>query len=186
VGRSTQLPPGTIAGSFAPDVYEFKNLNYSEVVADFEEFRLLMKSFNPDMRFILTVSPVPLTATATDQHVIPATIYSKSVLRAAAGYLYSTYSDIDYFPSFEIIAGMPARGFFYENNLRNVAASGVDVVMQCFFSEHPPISLQKAGMNEDDARQTIDEAVDGGRSWSRNRRSEDVVCEEVLLEGFGR
>ena len=39
---------------------------------------------NPKARLVLTVSPVPLAATASGSHVLPATIYSKSVLRAAA------------------------------------------------------------------------------------------------------
>jgi hypothetical protein len=37
-----------------------------------------------DLRIVLTVSPVPLVATVTGSHVVPATIYSKSVLRIAA------------------------------------------------------------------------------------------------------
>src|SRR5271155_120350 len=49
--------PGTIAGAFNPDVFAFKNFNYAEVLADFERFRLIMKKFNPEMRFLLTVSP---------------------------------------------------------------------------------------------------------------------------------
>ena len=176
--------PGTIAGSYNPQVYEFKNLTYQEVVSDFEEFRLLMKSFNPNMRFILTVSPVPLTATASGEHVLPATIYSKSVLRSAAGYLAAAHADIDYFPSYEIIAGMQARGFFYESNLREVSASGVDVVMRCFFDQHTPISVPKSEANENDA-DLRNAQIGPTRPW-RQSRQEEIVCEEVLLEGFGR
>ena len=39
----------------------------------------------PKLRILLTVSPVPLTATAGDDHVLLATTYSKSVLRAGRG-----------------------------------------------------------------------------------------------------
>ncbi len=52
--------------------------------------RIWLNSFpwrriNPQPRFILTVSPVPLVATMSGSHVSPASIYSKSVLRAPAG-----------------------------------------------------------------------------------------------------
>ena len=43
---------------------------------------------------IISVSPVPLIATATNQHALVANTYSKSVLRAAAGELCSIYDAI--------------------------------------------------------------------------------------------
>ena len=124
------------------------------------------------MRQLITVSPVPLTATASDQHVLVATMYSKSVLRAVAGQLYADHRDLDYFPSYEIIAAHPSRGFFFEGNLRSVSPAGVETVMRSFFSEHG-----------------------GGTSGRRKGRGgapaaegagEDVVCEEILLEAFAR
>jgi len=77
--------PGTVAGSFDPQRHAFKNFSVAEVVADLETFISLLRSINPEVRIILTVSPVPLVATATGRHVLAATLYSKSVLRAAAG-----------------------------------------------------------------------------------------------------
>ena len=47
----------------------------------------LAHGLNPGLRLLLTVSPVPLTATATGRHALTATTYSKSVLRAVAGQL---------------------------------------------------------------------------------------------------
>ncbi|KQY27170.1 GSCFA domain-containing protein [Rhizobium sp. Root482] len=154
--------PGVIAGEHDPASIRFKNLSYPEVLEDFIAFRDLIKTFNPNVRFLLTVSPVPLTATGATSHVLPATIYSKSVLRAAAGYLYDSLADVDYFPSYEIIAAHPSRGFFYENNLRSVASQGVEVVMRSFFSQHKIVAAPKVA----------------------KASSKDVVCEEALLEAF--
>ena len=95
--------PGTIAGTFDPDVFRFKNLGFNEVKNDFLEFRNRVQAQNPKVKFVVTVSPVPLTATASGQHVEVATIYSKSVLRSVCGELYDEFDDIEYFPSFEII-----------------------------------------------------------------------------------
>ena len=90
----------------------------------------------PALKAILTVSPVPMTATAMDAHVLSANMYSKSVLRAAAGHLSSTEADIDYFPSYEIIAGTRSEGRFYGPNKRTVLDGGVRTVMDLFFAEH--------------------------------------------------
>ncbi len=68
-----------------------------------------LKAINPDARFLVTVSPVPLTATASGEHVEVATCYSKAVLRAACGMLVARHPDVDYFPSFEIITSQTAR-----------------------------------------------------------------------------
>ncbi|NKF30769.1 GSCFA domain-containing protein, partial [Pseudomonas sp. BGM005] len=95
--------PGTIAGDYDPERYRFHNFDVSEIVADFKEFRTLVRTVNPGIKFLLTVSPVPLAATATDDNVLAATTYSKAVLRAAAGMLASEFDDIDYFPSYEIV-----------------------------------------------------------------------------------
>ncbi len=101
IASNTVFPtaPGTIAGSFDPARFAFLNLGFTDVWRDFVMARRILRAINPAMRFLITVSPVPLTATATDQHVLAATIYSKSVLRAVAGKLYDRFADVDYFPS---------------------------------------------------------------------------------------
>ncbi|GAB3526584.1 hypothetical protein GCM10027402_25500 [Arthrobacter monumenti] len=161
--------PGTIAGDYDPDKYEFINFKYHELYEDFEEFRSLVHTVNPNARFILTVSPVPLAATASGEHVLSATTYSKSVLRAVAGDLSEGREDTDYFPSYEIITGGPARGMFFDETLRNVTPQGVQTVMSHFFREHGTVA---------DDSNSVQLPVQGEES--------DVLCEEVLLEAFGR
>ena len=70
-GDGTVYPtaPGTVAGDFSPETYAFKNLAYHEIVADFLELRARLREASPGIRFLLTVSPVPLTATASGDHV---------------------------------------------------------------------------------------------------------------------
>lgn len=134
--EGTFLPsaPGAIAGTYDPDRVSFHNLSYPDVRADMEAAFAQLKAVNPGARMLLTVSPVPLVATATGQHVLPATTYSKSVLRAVAGDLAQAHEDISYFPSYEIIIGHPSRGMFFNPDLRTVNAFGVDLVMKHFFS----------------------------------------------------
>ena len=133
-GEGVVLPtaPGTIAGSFDPSVHTFHNFRYPEIASDLEEFWRLVKRVNASARLILTVSPIPLTATASGEHVLQATTYSKSVLRAVAGDFAADQADVYYFPSFEIISSPASAGFFFNPDRRTVNPLGVEVVMKHF------------------------------------------------------
>ncbi len=133
-GTMFAVAPGTVAGSHDPARYAFRNLRHAEVRADMAAFWQRLKGINPGARMLLTVSPVPLAATATDNHVLVATTYSKSVLRGVAGELSEDFEDIHYFPSYEIVSSHPSRGMFFNPDLRNVNQFGVDYVMGHFFS----------------------------------------------------
>ena len=162
--------PGTQGGAFDDQRYKFVNYAYSEVRSDLEAFMQRARQINPKMRFLLTVSPVPLMATATQNQVAVATMYSKSVLRSVAGFLADKYRYVDYFPSFELVSSHVMHGYFYNSDMRTVVEAGVEHVMKHFFAEHVP-PKRKAGKAEVIAR-TGD--VD-----------EDVVCDEALLAVFG-
>jgi hypothetical protein len=132
-GTAYPVAPGTLAGEFDPARYRFLNLHYPDIHADMTAFRALLREINPGARMILTVSPVPLTATASGGHVLVASSYSKSVLRAVAGDLAADHEDVAYFPSYEIIASHPGRAMFFNPDLRSVNLAGVDYVMRHFF-----------------------------------------------------
>lgn len=133
-GTMFAVAPGTVAGTYEPGRHVFRNLRHAEIKADMLEFWEKLRAINPGARMLLTVSPVPLAATATENHVLVATTYSKSVLRAVAGELAEDVADIHYFPSYEIISSHPGRGMFFEPDLRNVNLFGVNYVMHHFFS----------------------------------------------------
>lgn len=167
-GMVYPLVPGRIAGTFDPAIHEFKNFTYQEICEDFSEFRRILKAHNPTVRILVTVSPVPLTATASGRHVLVATTYSKSVLRAAAGALAAQYGDVDYFPSYELIASPFSRGRFYEDNLREVTPAGVEVVMRSFFGD-PPLEVVD-GVIHVKPRVVLDgEVSEAGRQSGRQR-----------------
>jgi hypothetical protein len=156
--------PETIAGRYLPEVHAFKNFTHAEILQDFIRLRAILQAEKPALRFIVTVSPVPLTATAGGSHVLSATIYSKSVLRAVAGELEATFPDVDYFPSYEMIASHPSRAAYYDDNLRTVRQEGVLAVMAAFLEQHPPVR----------------QVARPGRSPAPRRD----VCEDELLEAF--
>lgn len=174
--------PGTIAGRFDPAHHAFRNFGFLDVLQDFEALRKVMLRLRAGrpLRYLLTVSPVPLTATASQRHVLAATAYSKSVLRAVAGQLAESHEDIDYFPSYEIVTNPAARGAFFGANLRSVTPDGVGAVMRAFFAAHG-----EAGATEAGATARPEPAPDGNPAALATEDAE-VQCEEALLEAFGR
>ncbi|MFE9449971.1 GSCFA domain-containing protein [Streptomyces sp. NPDC006739] len=131
----TVLPmcPGTVRGTYDPDRHVLHNHTVAQVRRDLAAVLDMARGVNSRLRTVLTVSPVPLTATATARHALVATTHSKSVLRAAAGQLADECEQVDYFPSYEIVTGFPYRAAFYEPNLRTVSPDGVAFVMRHFF-----------------------------------------------------
>jgi hypothetical protein len=130
------LAPGVAGGRYSADHYEFVNFTVDDVRSDLHEFLSVLKAENPGVRVLLTVSPVPLIATAEDRHVLVSTTYSKSVLRIAAEDARNNFPWVEYFPSFEIITGNFNGGRYYEDDLREVNEAGVDHAMRCFVAHY--------------------------------------------------
>ncbi|SNS15525.1 GSCFA domain-containing protein [Tropicimonas sediminicola] len=186
-GAAFPLCPGTAGGTFSEDRHVFHNLSPGEIHRDMQEFIKLVRSVNPKMRFILTVSPVPLMATATNDNVAVATMYSKSALRAAAGRLAGGMKFVDYFPSYEIISSPFMRGQFFNPDMREVSAHGVNHVMDIFFAEHAPLSARNAARTAGAGTPGEPEASGkaSGEPMSEEERLERILCDEELLAEFG-
>jgi hypothetical protein len=133
-GHTYPTCPGTARGEYDPQLHQFRNMTYPEVLADMEALLAGLADVNPRLKIILTVSPVPLVATYTDKNVLVASSYSKSVLRAVAGEIDARYPNVQYFPSYEIISHAASFGQYLESDLRGVAQRGVDHVMSCFLA----------------------------------------------------
>ena len=165
-GTVYPMCPGTVCGQFDDQQHQFVNYSTEEVAEDLRQTFDAIKAINPDARFLLTVSPVPLTATASQDHVLSATSYSKSVLRAAAGALKSERDDVDYFPSYELIASPAQRGRWFDKNMRTVTSEGVQFVMSHFAA-----GLEPSRTEETTRTPELRSAPP----------SDELVCEEVML-----
>lgn len=160
--------PGVSGGEYSDTKYKFSNFNFPEIRNDLESFFTRVRQINSKMRFILTVSPVPLIATATNRQVVVANMHSKSILRAVAGFLSEKFYYVDYFPSYEIINSHVMKAQFYNPDMRTVHEAGVKHVMEQFFKEHTPPSERKP---QNDLNQIND--------------LDDIACDEELLAVFG-
>lgn len=173
-GTVYPMCPGVLCGTFDPDVHQFKNYGVDEIRDDLLEVMRLVKAIRTSVRFLFTVSPVPLTATASEHHVLPATIYSKSVLRACVGEMCETRDDVDYFPSYELIASHPSKGRFFESNLRSVSSAGVQFVMA-----HLEAALNKETLQVQGAAVA---ATPQRPVPASSAEADDVFCEDLFLE----
>ncbi|MEP5155450.1 GSCFA domain-containing protein [Planktotalea sp.] len=175
--------PGTVAGTYIEGEHEFRNQSYPFIKKNLMQALRLIRSVNPQIRVLLTVSPVPLTATKADDHVLVATSYSKSTLRAVAGDIAKKHRFVDYFPSYEIISSPPFGGQFYSANKRGVEQDGVDHVMSNFFAcmaqKYPKLvrsADNKKLLKKPNSKLPVKPTIAD--------KGDDLVCEEELLSAF--
>ena len=172
-GRILPVCPGVLAGAFDPEQTVPRAFRYPDVIADLVRMMDLLHQFRPGMKVILTVSPVPMTATATGGHVLLANTQSKATLRAAAGDFAADREDVDYFPSYEIITAPDARGRWFAPNLREVTEAGVAQVMACFRASYGLSDTATVAVAA-----TMQDDPDGEDAEA------DTTCEDRLLDAF--
>ena len=171
--------PGVLGGVFDNEKYSFKNLTFNDVYSDLNKLIAKLEEARQGKPFkmLLTVSPVPLTATAEDKHILQASTYSKSVLRAVAGQVITERENVDYFPSFEIVTNPKVLASNYMGNLRSVAKHAVDNVMNHFEAAYfPPES--KAQTNDNIT------SISANTFAGTLEEVGDVDCEDALLDQF--
>ena len=156
----------------APGVYsvdavaEFRNFELNEIQATMETFLDELAKVNRDAQVLLTVSPVPLTATYTQDHVLVATMHSKSILRVVCSQVSAKYANAFYFPSYEMISNPYSGESAYEpDNMRTIKSDHIARVMR-FFEDNYLAQDHAAPASE--ARQDLFE--------------EDAFCDEVEIE----
>ena len=168
--------PGTVAGRFDPARHRFRNFTVAENVADLHEVVAAIRGIRPSARVIVTVSPVPLVATASGRHVLEATTYSKSVLRVAAGEVAASLAAVTYFPAYEIVTGPQAPESYFEADRRSVSEEAVDAVMGALLDACEGAGPARAAPEGDgDERPAASVAV-------ISRRIAEAECDEALLD----
>ena len=93
--------------------FSFKRLDVDECMPMLLEALDLLASKN--IKIILTVSPVPLRTTMIDSDCIVANEFSKSVLRVCAERLKKEISNVDYYPSYEMVRTSGLSSFKEDN-----------------------------------------------------------------------
>jgi hypothetical protein len=184
-GAVFPLCPGVEGGAFDPQSHEFYNQSAHEVEADLFAVRTQLKKMNPKAQIVLTVSPVPLMATAAPgAHVLSATAYSKAVLRVAAETMRLNFDDVHYFPSYEIITGSFTKGAYFASDLRSVTEAGVSHVMRTFLRRATGQTKVASGDESPSASRESRSAKATSPSYALvdAQRIVDVECDESALD----
>ena len=109
------------------DQFEKRLLHPDEIQKDFAGFFNILRQVNPDVKVILTVSPV--------RHIkegIPENQLSKSILRLAAHDLTETYDFVHYFPSYEIMMDELRDYRFYKEDMIHPTSQAEDYIWERF------------------------------------------------------
>jgi hypothetical protein len=175
-GAAYPVAPGVVGGQFDPRQHVFANFSAADVVRDLADFLRKLEIVNPKAKVILTVSPVPLVATAEDRHVLVSTTYSKAVLRVAAEEICRSHGNVMYFPSYEIITGQHVGNDYYGPDRRSVTERGVDHVMGIFMAK---VADRDAPVRRRGADQRTAAA---DRILAEMEALAEAACDEEMLE----
>ncbi len=109
---------------------------------------VIRKNVTPDGPITFTLSPVPLKFTASKLSIREANNRSKATLAVALGELALNRSDVEYFPSYEIVQALAEQSDrkVWQADGRHVSAEVVDIVARTFLKSHG----QPAGGSESD------------------------------------
>ena len=121
--------PPAAAVKQEPRRFRLDILSVAEVGEALEALHGLLKRYGrPDLKVLITVSPVPMRATFTGRDAITANTYSKSALRAAVEEYVLAHPEVDYFPSYEVVTHT-LRNLAFTNDERHISPCVVDAIV---------------------------------------------------------
>lgn len=169
-GAVFPVAPGVAGGEYDPERHSLAVFTAGQTVKDLRQAFALIRRQNRRVRFVVTVSPVPLMATALDRHVLVSSMHSKAELLVAAHRAAEADPAVDYFPSYEIVTAPHTRGRYFGADCRQVTEAGVEHVMSVFLRHYAQVDEAPAPA----AR----------RPWRlpRWRRSERAILAEALCD----
>ena len=108
-------------------LFEKELLTADEIVNGLAEVHALLRRVNPDIRIVLTVSPV--------RHIkdtLPLNAVSKSVLRVACHYLSELLPNVSYFPAYELLTDDLRDYRFYAADMLHPSEAAEDYIWERF------------------------------------------------------
>ena len=128
------MPPPEV---FDERRHEHALLSVTENADNLERFYAKIRAANPDLRLVLTLSPVPLLATYQDRHAVVADTLSKALLRVAIDEFSRAHPEVIYFPSYEIATRLPDWPYTADN--RHICTPTVERIMATFIKHYGAI-----------------------------------------------
>ncbi|WP_226783043.1 GSCFA domain-containing protein [Oceaniglobus trochenteri] len=118
------------------DRFAFEVLSQEACEAALEEICAIFKSHGkPGQKMIVTVSPVPLGRTFTQDDIIVANVTSKATLRVVAHRVAERTEGMDYFPSYEAVLHSD-QNLSWQRDRRHVSDVVVGHIIQTFLRRY--------------------------------------------------
>lgn len=165
-----------------PGRFELHVLDADDTATYLNKALQLIKDNGPeDVQVILTVSPVPLTATHRPEDVMVANTYSKSVLRVAAEQARLKFDFVHYFPSYESVM-LSDRATTWEEDQIHVTDFIVDQNVKRMLVAYGAIKEEAATDVEQVSRRFKEMANAGGaQQWRMLMDNVKVVQKDPTL-----
>lgn len=171
-----EAPPKAVVQA-DPTRFTLEILTVDEIMEALEALHVLLGRFgHPEFRLLVTVSPVPFKSTFTGRDALLANTYSKSALRVAVEMFALRHSNVDYFPSYEIVTLTNRSAAFIQDN-RHVTSSVVDEIVDRVVEAYcPGINLEGNAVEVGRSRALLDELLsqekwlDAARIYARLAR----------------
>jgi hypothetical protein len=106
-------------------------LNSEEINKGFDKFYSLIKTINPSVQLVLTVSPVRHIKDGMEKNSI-----SKAILRTACYSIQKKHPEIDYFPAYEIMMDDLRDYRFYKEDMIHPSSLAENYIWEKFIAQY--------------------------------------------------
>ncbi len=164
-GLRLNAPPPLKTVRQDPARYVVEITNYEQNLQALETMHQTLGMLRPGLRYVITVSPMPMDVSFSGLDPAVATTRAKSLLRTVAQHFADAHDDVDYFPSYEIV-NFSSRSVAYAPDCRHVTDRAVSSIIGYFMESYMKCaSSSPAGFTELgylEANPDVDEAVRSG------------------------
>ncbi|HEY8938059.1 MAG TPA: GSCFA domain-containing protein [Cyclobacteriaceae bacterium] len=112
-------------------------LTQKKIIESFQDVYTALTAFNPSLKIILTVSPVRHIKDTLELNSV-----SKSVLRMACHTISTTYTDVEYFPAYEIMLDDLRDYRFYKADMIHPTEEAVNYIWDAFIETYASEDLK--------------------------------------------
>lgn len=179
-----EAPPKSVVQA-EPDRFTLEILSVADIMEALEALHALLSRFgHPEFRLLVTVSPVPFKATFTGRDALLANTYSKSALRVAVEMFALGHSNVDYFPSYEIVTLTNRSSAFIQDN-RHVTSSVVDEIVDRVVEAYcPGVDLEGGAVSARRSQALLDDLL-RQEKWLDAARIYEALARRQRYERWG-
>lgn len=133
------------------DQFTKELVSQKQILSSFDSVYSQLKTYNPDLRIILTVSPVRHLKETLELNSV-----SKSILRIAAHSIQKNYDDVSYFPAYELLLDDLRDYRFYGKDMLHPNEIGEEYIWEKFCSSYLEEASKSTMQDWEKARKSLE------------------------------